>query len=53
MKEWQDAVLEELDVKETAKKDNGNNDTHEHLGWCAMHKNPGAGICTCGVGLTS
>ena len=51
MREWNEPVLDELNVSETMKpgNGNGNNDTNEHLGWCPMHKNPTAGICTCGA----
>lgn len=48
MKKWENAVIEELEISATA--NNGNNDTHEHLGWCEMHKHPENGICTCGAG---
>lgn len=47
MKKWNEPVLDELNVSETMKK--GNNDTHNHKGWCEMHKNPEKGICTCGA----
>ena len=50
MKTWNTPVIEELDIKLTAKNgNNGNNDTHTHLGWCEMHKHPELGICTCGA----
>lgn len=48
MKKWNEPVLEELNVSETMKGNNGNNDTNTHKGWCEMHKHPENGICTCG-----
>ena len=55
MREWNEPTLDELNVSETAKKgdNNGNNDTHEHKGWCPMHKNSAAGICTCGASINN
>lgn len=50
MKIWSTPVIEELDINQTTKPNNGNNDTHNHKGWCSMHKSPELGICTCGVG---
>lgn len=49
MKKWENAEVVELGVEMTAKKDNGNNDTNTHKGWCEMHKHPENGVCTCGA----
>lgn len=51
MKQWKNCEVIELNFTETKKKDNGNNDTHEHKGWCEMHKHPERGICTCGAAI--
>lgn len=47
MRAWNEAKIEELSFAST--QNNGNNDTHEHKGWCEMHKHPENGICTCGL----
>ncbi len=51
MKKWNTPAIEELALAATEKNDknNGNNDTNSHLGWCSMHKHPELGICTCGA----
>jgi len=49
MKEWNTPALENLEINQTAKKGNGNNDTNIHKGWCEMHKHPENGVCTCGA----
>lgn len=52
MKSWNEPMIEELNVKQTM-KNNGNNDTNTHKGWCEMHKHPENGICTCGLSSQS
>lgn len=51
MKKWQAPIIEELKFTDTEKpnKNNGNNDTHKHKGWCEMHWHPENNICTCGA----
>lgn len=51
MKKWDSPVIETIELSATAK--NGNNDTHNHKGWCEMHKHPELGICTCGASNNS
>lgn len=52
-KDWKKPEVKNLNISNTEKNNNkggnnGNNDTHEHKGWCEMHKHPENGICTCG-----
>lgn len=48
MKKWNTPAIEELALTAT-EKNNGNNDTNTHKGWCEMHKHPENGVCTCGA----
>ncbi len=51
MKKFVTPEVKELEIKLTM-RNNGNNDTNTHKGWCEMHKHPELGICTCGAGST-
>lgn len=44
---WAEPGMEDLMISFT--QNYGNNNTNIHKGWCAMHKNPENGVCTCGA----